>query len=507
MKKRILVLILAFAVLVPLAACNKPAEQTTEEKEKVEITVALYMLTNSLDALAEDLVPANIIMYHVYDRLVNFVPNSVTWLPGIAKSWKQVDERTMEYEINLDYRFHNGDMLTMDDIVFSIMRIKEIPKVASVGDLIDSVSYEGTTLTIRGVNADNTLQHKIISKAVIMCKKYVEEKGEEALVKAPVGTGPYMVTEFTPGASARIEVYEGYPFNKPQIDIINFSLIFEVSPRYIALETGQIQATHNLTPNEIRMAEENPNLGTLYGDSFLVHCLIINTEREPFDRTNIRRALAYAFNREGFCSLRGGGRKLVETTLFIGADDFMRVAPDWPEFNLDKARELFEAEGYSTSNPLRFTLTCNTESDPGIEMYQSDLKSVGVEMSIEAVEFSVFLPTEGAGNFDLAYTPQPNMGNHPFTDVDRYDINMIGMRDTSRFYHPRAQEIIDQFRFIPIDDPKLKELANELTDIIGYEMPMIPIFLSQEFCAFDNRISGIEHDNRIISFRTATWTP
>jgi len=463
-------------------------------------------LTNSLDALAEDLVPANIIMYHVYDRLVNFVPDSITWVPGIAKSWKQVDERTMEFEINLDYKFHNGDQLTMDDIVFSLMRLKEIPKIASVGDLIESITYNGTTLTIKGINADNALHHKIISKAVIMSKKYVEEKGEDALVKAPVGTGPYMITEFTPGATATIEAYEGYPFAKPAIDIIHFILIQEVSPRYMALETGQIQATHNLTTYEIGMAEENPKLSTLYGSSFLVHCLIINTEREPFDRTNIRRALAYAFNREGFCSLKGG-RRSIETTLFIGAEDFMRVAPDFPGYDLDKARELLEAEGYTPANPLRFVLTCNTESDPGLEMYQSDLKTIGVEMTFDIVEFSVFLPTEGAGNFDLAYTPQPNMGNHPFTDVDRYDINMIGMRDTSRFFHPRAQEIIDQFRFIPIDDPKLKVLADELTDIIGYEMPMIPIYLSEEFCAFDSRIAGVEADNRVISFRNCTWTP
>ena len=505
MKKRIIVTIMALAMILSLSslvACNNDDNQA---KEKVEINVALYMLTNSLEPLSEDLVAANSIIYHVLDRLVEFIPDSIEWKPGVAKSWTPVDDRTMDFEINLDYKFSNGENLTMDDVVYSVMRLKEVPKTASVGDYIESVTYTGNTLRIRGTEADNTLMHKILSRAVIISKSYVEANGDDALYFNIMGTGPYKVTEFTPGVSCTIETWDGYPFAKPQIDIINYSLIFETTPRYIALETGQIQFTHNLTRREMAMADENPNLSTIDGGSYLIVWLLMNCENPPFDNVNVRRAMAYAFDRNGFCSL-SGGRMMVETPLFIGASDFMRVSPNLPGFDLDEAKRLLEAEGYNASNPLSFTLTCNTESDPGLEMFQSALRTIGVDMTIDPVEFSVWLPTEGQGNFQMGYSPNPNIGNHPLTDIDRFDINRLGIRNAARYYNERAQEIIDQFRFIPQDDPRLKDLANELTDIVGQEVPYIPIFIMEENSAMDSRLSGVVLDNRIISFRNATFT-
>ena len=517
MIKKLIVLVLALAMILSLVACGKSGNDADDAgagsaggadavDKTAEINVGLYALTNSLEPLSEDFVIANIIVYHVYDRLVEFVPSSIEWLPGIAKSWQQVDDQTWNFEINLDYKFSNGDQLTMEDVAFSILRLKDIPKVAEIGALIDSVTYDGTTLTIKGINADNTLMHKVLSRAVIVDKAYLESGGDEALYAKPIGTGPYAVTEFTPNATCSIEVWDGYPFEKPQIDKINFSVIVETNSRYVALETGQLQVSHYFTPFEMGMAEENPNLSTMYEPTMLIFSLLFNTKRPPFDNANVRRALAYAFDRDGFCSLLGG-RLPARTSLFIGAEDFMRTSPNMPGYDLEMAKSLLEAEGYNDSNPLRFTVTCNTESDPGIEMYKAALSNIGVDMTISILEFSVFLGSAMmTGDFEMAFTVQPNIGNHPLTDIDRYDSNLYGVRNETLFFNERAQEIIDEFRFIPASDPRLKQLADELTDIVAQEVPMIPIYIIEANLAFDNRISGIVIDNSVISFRSATFS-
>ena len=507
MKKKIIVLILAFALIFSLSslvACNKTDNSSSGTTEKKEITVALYMLANSMEPLSEDLAALKSIVYHVYDRLVEFKPETIEWFPGIAKSWTQIDDRTIDFEINLDYKFSNGDPLTMDDIVYSLLRLKDVPKHATTGELIESLTYEGNILRFVGTSADNTLHHKVLSTAVIVDKNYIENGGDDALYAKPIGTGPYVVTEFTPGATCTIETWDGYPFAKPDIDIIHYTLIFETTPRYIALENGEIQFTHNLDPYEIELANANPNLSTLVGTSYLIQSILMNNEKPPFDNVNVRRAMAYAFDKVGFNSLQGG-RIDARSLLFLGADDFVTISPNFPTYNLDEAKRLLEAEGYNASNPLSFTLTCNTDNDPGLEMFQSALRQIGVEMSINIVEFSIWIVTEATGDYEMGYTPQPNMGNHPLTDIDRWDINLMGVRNTCRYYNERAQEIIDQFRFIPVSDPRLKQMGAELTDIVSQEVPMIPIFIMEERCAMDNRLSGVIANNRIIDFREAVW--
>ena len=504
MKKKIIVVILALAMilsLVGLVACKKTPEAT----ERKEITVALYMLANSMEPLSEDLAALKSIVYHVYDRLVEFKPNTIEWFPGIAKSWTQVDDRTIDFEINMDYKFSNGDMITMDDIIYSLLRLRDVPKHASTGNMIESLTVrDGNILRFVGTTPDNTLHHKVLSTAIIVNKNYIENGGDDALYAKPIGTGPYIVTEFTPGATCTIETWDGYPFPKPDIDIIHYTLIFETTPRYIALENGEIQFTHNLNPYEIEMANANPNLSSLLGTSYLIQCLLFNCEQPPFDNVNVRRALTHAFDRDSFNSLQGG-RINARSLLFLGADDYVTISPHYPTFDLDRAKQMLEAEGYNASNPLSFTLTCNTDNDPGLEMYQSALRSIGVEMSFNIVEFSIWIVTEQAGDFEMGYTPQPNMGNHPLTDVDRWDINLIGVRNTTRYFNPAAQAIVDQFRFIPVSDPRLKQLGAELTDIVSQDVPMIPIFIMEERCAMDSRLTGVITNNRIIDFREAKW--
>lgn len=505
-KKRtvLLAFILTIAVVSSLFAnafCVFAEEADADSYE--EISVAFYQFPNSLDPLSEDLIANFSIVYHVYDRLVRFDPESNEWLPGIAKSWERIDGSTWQFEINLDYVFSNGDPLTMDDIVYSILRLKDVPKQAESGSMIEDVSYEGTTLTLKGVNADNTMATRVLSAAVIVNKNYLENGGDEALYMKPIGTGPYVVTEFTPGSSATIELRDDYPFEKPAIDKINFMYIAETASRYAALETGQIQFANQFTPFELAMAEDDPNLMTTSGKSRLVYTIMFNN-RDIFSNKNLRLAMVYAFDRDSFCALNGG-RIPNKSTLFNGYDELYYESDKLPEYDIEKAKELLAAEGYGPDNPLKVEVLINSTGDPGIEMYQSALKTIGVDLTINIAEFSVYLAAEGAGDFDLVYTPIMNRGNTPLTDLDRYDNTMFGSRNISLYTTEEVQQIIETMRFEE-DEAKLKEMAIQLSDIVAEDVPMIAVYQLEAHCAYDKNLEGVTIDrNRIILFHDATY--
>ena len=532
MKRNLIVLLLALVMIFTLVACGPktPADQTPNTSpnpsasstpststnpgasvtppsstEPVEISVAFKYFPNGLDPLSEDSGFNRAICYHIYDRLVTFddVDNSMS--PSIAKSWKQLDGMTWELEINLDdYVFQNGDKLSMDDIVFSIERLKDIPKTADTGNRIESVTYKGNILTIKFKEENNTLMPMVFGITIIANKAYIEANGDEALFAKPIGTGPYQVAEFIPGATVVLETWDGYTLPKPQIDKITIIVAAEDAARYMALETGQVHYTAWLTPFEINLAEKDANLSTYAADSRRIGTINFNCEKAPFNNVNLRRALAYAVDRDAFSVLQGGGRPVVKAALFAGYDLFTESS-NLPNFDLEKAKELLAAEGYSTSNPLRFSMMSYAPIDPGLELLQSTLKGIGVEMTIDALDIAVMMAREAAGDFDANWATPSNRGNNPLTDLDRVDIAFIGQRNTARYLNDRVQEIVARMR-VTTDQNEMKQLAVEVNDIIGEEVPMVPVISYQSLAAMDKRLSGVTISGEVIyNFRNAVF--
>ena len=500
MKKRLFAILLVLVMVFSLAACG--TKDKAGNAGPVEVSAAFSILPNGLDPVSEDTNTTMSICYHIYDKLLE-IDQDYNMIPGVAKTWTEVDALTWTFEVDLDYKFQNGDKLTMDDIVYSFERLKDIPKSADTGNLIESVTYEGTTLTIKAAAPNVTTIPRAIYTAPIVNKAYVEKNGDEAVFLKPIGTGPYKVTEFTPGTSVTLETWADYPFTKPQIEKINFSAIPENAARYIAVESGQLQYAGLVTAMESELAAKEDKLNVLSGSSNRYVGFGFNCEKPPFDNVNLRRAIVHAIDRESISKLNGG-RPAVQSMLF-GSFDLYADPTTMPEFDLEKAKVMLEAEGYNASNPFKFSVLL-WQPDPGIEAIQSALKSIGVEMTLDQVEFSVFLTKEGPGEFQAVWTSAPNRGGHPLTDLDRYDYRFAGSRDITRYKNAAYDAISDQMR-VSTDPAELKALALQAHEIIGEEVPMVGLFLSPIICVMDNKLTGVTvRGDYIQSFRNATYT-
>lgn len=524
--KKVLFLLLALVMVLSVAACNggdSPADTGKVENTGggggdntgggggggddhfVEITVAYESIPNGLCSVSEDIISNISLSNDIYDRLI-WVDADMVWHPRVASAWRQVDPLTWEFDINLDYKFSNGDMLTMEDVVYSIERLGSIPKGLEVASFIDSVSYSGNVLTIKTAEVNNTILHRLNGVAIIVNKAYIEAGGEDAQFLHPIGTAPYRVVEFIPGTKVVIETWDGYPFEKPQIDRITFIAIPENANRYIAAETGQIQFASLVTGLEAQLARDNPNIDLLERWGLSIVCLVFQTEKAPFDNVNIRRAITHAIDRDSICAL-DGGRLPITSILFPGYPDMeSEFHPSYPAFDLDEARRLLEAEGYNASNPLKFELTY-FRPDPGIEVLQSTLRQIGVEVTLNLVEFSVYLTLEGAGDFDVLWTTQTNRAGSALMDLDRVDEGLIGSRAISRWHNPRVKEIVDRMR-ATTDNAEINALNAELQKIYAEEVPMPAIMRMPFYSAMAKGMSGVVlRGDRQQIFRFASYNP
>lgn len=523
MKKRLIVFLLALALLLGMAACggntdsgSDPTPAGTQSgssggdtqpdagsagADPVAITAAIAAIPNSLDPITDDISTTLSVCYHIYDKLIEF-DLDFNWIPGVASSWKQLDSTHWEFVINTDLKFQNGDPLTMEDVEYSFTRLKDIPKSADAAAAVKSVSSEGNVLTVELVEADNGSLPRLLSILIIVNKAYLEENGDDAVYLSPIGTGPYKCTEFTPGTSVTLETWSEYPLEKPQIDKINFIGIAETSNLYIAVETGQAQYAGFVSAMEAETAEQNNKLSVLYADSNCVQTMCMNSSVAPFDNANVRRAMAHCIDREAWALLKGG-RSKIESMVAIGFDQYY-VSDNLPEFNPEKARELLAAEGYDESNPLSFTIDMYM-SDPGVELFQSTLKGIGVECELSLLEFSVFIEKEGSGNFTMMYTANDNPAGTVLQDLQRFDPAFKATRNISFYENDEVTDLIAQARTTD-DNDELNALFVEIQDIIADEVPMIPVFVRPLIGVMDNRLSGvIITANMIQSFRSAEY--
>ena len=118
------------------------------------------------------------------------------------------------------------------------------------------------------------------------------------------------------------------------------------------------------------------------------------------------KLLRTAFDRDSFCALNGG-RPPVVGLAFFGYKDLYSLPDSFPKYDLAKAKQLLAEAGYTASNPLKFELVYWI-AEPGLELYQATLKSIGVEMSLKMVEFSLYLTKESSGDFTMFWTSQTN---------------------------------------------------------------------------------------------------
>jgi len=525
MKRKVIALLIVLVMTLGLAACggsgtnSSPSSSSSPSSgsspaggspssapsgKKVEISVAFGAMANGLDPISEDVNTTISICNHFYDRLLE-LDGDLNLNPAVAKSWKQVSDTSYEFEINLDYKFSNGDPLTMDDVIYSIERLSTIPKSADTGNRIDSVTADGNTLTITLKQHDNSIIYNIIGFSHIVNKAYITANGDDAIYLHPIGTGPYKVTEFTPGTSVTLETWDGYPFQKPQIDIIHITAIADSANRYIAVETGQLQYAGLVTAMEIPLAEKNPDLATLQVESNMIIPLAFNCEKAPFNDVNVRRGIVSAIDFKGLLALNGG-REGIGSVLFAGFKDVYVDSPNFPEYNLDTAKQLLSAAGYTPDNPLTME-TIYFRPDPGIEFIQSSLKSVGVNLVPNQLEFSVFLQQEAAGEYDADWTSNPNRGGHWLPDLDRLDYdNYLGQRNLCRWRNQRVQDLIAELR-TTTDQAVIKADTYEINGIIGQEVPIVALYLQPILSVFTKNLTGVTIlPNLQQSFRNAVYT-
>jgi len=161
------------------------------------------------------------VLYAMHDALVKPMPGK-PMAPSLAESWTQSkDGLTYDFVLRKNVRFHNGDLMTAEDVKYSFERYRGASAALLKGKVarVEVLDLHRVRFTLKQAWPDFLAFYATpaTGAAWIVPKKYVEQVGEEGFKKAPVGAGPYKFVSFKPGVELTLEAHEQYWRKVPDV--------------------------------------------------------------------------------------------------------------------------------------------------------------------------------------------------------------------------------------------------------------------------------------------------
>ncbi|MDZ7759673.1 MAG: ABC transporter substrate-binding protein [Desulfovermiculus sp.] len=349
----------------------------------------------------------------IFNGLVRYPPGQqVEFEPDIAKSWEvSEDGKTWTFHLRKGVMFHpfpdypQGYELTAEDVVYSLERASDSTHSSYAGDYAGMKFKAVDDYTVH-VEVDQPVSETLFlakfanyAGGFIVCKKAIEEQGNDWFRVNPVGTGPFMFKKYTPREKVVLAGHHDYFRGTPHLKEVNIHYMPSVSSREFGLRTGEMDIIEGM--NESKWVEQVSTFPDVKVSTFgpcETQMLHFNMIREPFDDVRVRKAFAYAISRHGVASFMG---EKLAVPIYSPA-----LAPPAPgsltkdkamqagvvyEDNPEKAKELLAQAGYEDGLSVKMNISelATSYRKPMVAL-QAQLKKVGIDLKLQVVDHASY---------------------------------------------------------------------------------------------------------------------
>ena len=330
------------------------------------ITAAIEGEPASLDpAFSYDFV-SGLAVSSITEPLLKFCENDQKLCPNLAESWEvSPDGLTYTLKIRQGVKFHDGSVMTVEDVLFSLERVRDPALGSYVGWMLAKVKEvtapDPATVVITLSEPDALFEYALAATAAhIVSKKFVEANGDKygKPEVGSIGTGPFTFVEWKSGDSQQLARFDDY-WNKadggPYLDAITIKIIAEPTTRVAGLQTGDIDfIINNIPSDQYETVKAIQDVSLTFTDSYYGEWMTFDTKKAPFDNVKVRQALNYAFDKKAVRELFYGADAaptkgtLVNPSLWTFEQAAWQAAWDQlPAYDVDlvKAKQLLDESG------------------------------------------------------------------------------------------------------------------------------------------------------------------
>ncbi|HNX72930.1 MAG TPA: ABC transporter substrate-binding protein [Spirochaetales bacterium] len=424
----------------------------------------------------------------LYNKLVRHDEN-LKIVPDLAESWEVPNNTTYIFNLRKGVKFHTGQEMTSDDVIFSLNRILD-PKTASPGrsyitsiKTMEALDKYRVKITLSAPLA-SFLEGLTSNNCAIVSKAAVEQYGN--LQKVEAGTGAFMLKEWIPDNSMTLVKNPNY-FEKglPYMDKVIFRVIPEQASLFAGVRSGSLDIAQINDGGTVMLAKKDANLVVVQKPGINVRTFGFNVTRKPFDDVRVRQAISLAIDRNEIIAAAEFGMAQPSGPIPPGATQWATPVSKLPNYTPDiaKAKSLLAQAGYP--NGFNFKIVCSNSFEGGLavaQVIQNQLKKIGVTADLDVVEWGIYIDKWNKRDFDSMVELRGGSG-----EPDRFlyrTLHSTGGVNNFLFKDAEVDALLDKGRTLT-DYAARKQVYDDLQAMLAQKAPVI--FL---YCPYETHIAN-----------------
>ncbi|HME95194.1 MAG TPA: ABC transporter substrate-binding protein [Methylomirabilota bacterium] len=384
--------VLIIALFTTLAAGPAAAAPSGQLTWAVHISLAPTWFD---PAETPSLITPFMVLYAMHDALVKFTPGAPQG-KSLAEAWSQSkDGLVYEFVLRKGVKFHDGEVMTADDVKFSFERYRGASakllkdRVASV-EVVDPYKVR-FHLKKPWLDFMTFFATPATGAAWIVPKKYVEKVGDEGFKKAPVGAGPYKFVSFTPGVELVLEAFEQYWRKSPSVKRLVLKVVPDEATRLAALKRGEVDIAYSIRGELAEELQKTPGLTlkpAVIQAPFWLYFADQWDPKSPWHDVRVRQATSLAIDRPSINQALTLGHSKLSGSIIPSSFEYYWQPPA-PVYDPARAKQLLAAAGYPSGFDAG-EYFCDGSYANLAEAVGNSLQQVGIRVKLRPLERAAF---------------------------------------------------------------------------------------------------------------------
>lgn len=463
-----------------------------------------------LNWLRPDIWAHRIADHQVLESLVRIHPKTLDLIPELARSWRMAsDGREIYFRLRKGVKWHDGHPFGVDDVLYTFHAILDPKSVAaatrgSLKGVIESVSAtkEGE-IRVVCKSAPAFVMQAVSFISILPAHLF---KGSTLLnhprLKQPLGTGPWVFDFWHPGAVIELKRNEKYWGVKPRIKRLKFRYIREANTAFNLLLKGEIDFMPRLRRAQLARFEKRSDG---LPERFKLHWhlvpgifyLLLNHNHPALAKLPIRQALASLVDKRTITGeLLQGMAQPAHSAIWHGDVNHDPKVGSKP-FSIEAAAAKLDAAGYRADKKLRRPLklkllvpAASKSTRVWLTHFQEQARKVGVKITMETVDWSIYLDRLAKRDFDLAVLGMQSEG--PISDLfsQFHSGQTVHGQNYSGYSNPKVDDLLTEIRRTADDKQRMKK-SSELQKILSMDVAVIPVYTLRQPALVHKRIKGV----------------
>ncbi|HEV8534930.1 MAG TPA: ABC transporter substrate-binding protein [Candidatus Limnocylindria bacterium] len=435
--------------------------------------------------------------------------------PDLAESAPTVsaDGKQVTISLRKGVKFHNGDPLTSADVKYTFDRIIDAKTVAVARSFfadVGTITAPNETTVVFDLKAPNAalIAYMAHPNTGIVSKKIGEANADLSKKETAIGSGPFKLAEWVPDNYMRFEANKDYYVSgQPYLEGVRINVIPDETGIVAALRTKAADMGIIFDAKVARTLRSESGVNLSAKPSLSYNLLFVNTRRKPFDNLKVRQAIAYAIDRKAIIDAVAFGEGEIAGPIAPALTNYALPTSQYPLYTRDvaKAKQLLQEANVGTVSFTMLTQTTEPAYAKDIaQLVQAQLGEAGIQMKIEALEFTQWVERWLKADFDMA--PGLNGGGpDPDFYLFRYFTDDGNLNFVTSYKNPVSSDAIKAAR-ATTDVAKRKDYYTTAQKELVNGVPFVWLYVGRDYNATLPSTKGFTHlPNGSIIYLRQTW--